>query len=43
MMLEVVVSFLSGIGQVSFVPHMFVAIAVLGLVNIIKRVIMMNF
>ncbi len=42
-MIDVFISFLSGIGQVEYVPHMFVAIAVLGLVNIIKRVIMMNF
>lgn len=42
-MADVIVSFLSGIVHVNFVPHMFVAIAVLGLVNIMKRVIMMNF
>ena len=42
-MADVVVSFLSGIVHVDYVAHMFVAIAFLGLVNIIKRAIMMNF
>ena len=42
-MIDVIVSFLSGLVLVEYVPHMFVAIAFLGLVNIIKRVIMMNF
>lgn len=42
-MIDVIVSFLQQIVTVEYIPHMFVAIAVLGLVNIIKRVIKFNF
>lgn len=41
-MIDIFTSFLSGFTSVSYVDHMFVAIAVLGLVNIIKRVITLN-
>lgn len=42
-MIDVVISFLSSFTQINYVPHLFVALAVLGLVNIVKRVITLNF
>lgn len=42
-MIDVFTSFLIGFTEIQYVPHMFVAIAVLGLVNIIKRIIAFNF
>ena len=41
-MIDVVTSCLAQLIEVSYVPHMFVTIAALGLVNIIKRMITMN-
>lgn len=42
-MIDVVVSFLLDFVDVLYVPHMFVAVAVLGLVNIILRFFKFNF
>ena len=42
-MIDVITSCMTQMIEVSYVPHMFVAIAVLGLVNIIKRMITLNF
>lgn len=42
-MIDVITSCMTGFVQIEYVPHMFVAIAVLGLVNIIKRMITLNF
>ena len=42
-MIDLVVSCMTDFILIEYVPHMFVAIAVLGLVNIIKRMITLNF
>lgn len=42
-MIELITSCLSQIVEVQFIPHMFVAIGLLAVVNIIKRMITLNF
>lgn len=42
-MIDIITSCMTEFIKIEYVPHMFVAIAVLGLVNIIKRMITLNF